>query len=189
MSDESLRHGAVPSTESAALRESWGWMLAVGLIWILLGTVAIVVPFAATLALELMLGAIFAVGGIAQIIQAFRSRGWRGFAFHLVGGFLALILGALLLFYPLQGAVTLTLFLAAFFLVQGIVKIAAALQNRSTRSWGWLLFSGILGVVVALLIWLGLPSSAVWAIGLLVGVELIFTGWSLVMLALAARSA
>lgn len=170
------------------LRRNWGWLLALGIVWIVLGSLAIVMPFAATLALELVLGAIFAVGGIAQVVQAFRCRGWRGLALHVAGGILALVLGGLLLFFPLEGVLTLTLFLSAFFIVEGSVKVVSALQHRSFPHWGWVLFSGLLGITIGVLIWLGWPSSAVWALGLLVGIELIFSGWSMVMLAISARS-
>lgn len=187
MTNQTLEHRNAALAEWGALRRNWGWLLALGIAWIILGSLAIIVPFAATLALELVLGAIFAVGGVAQIVQAFRCRGWRGFALHLLGGLLALVAGGLLLFFPLQGVLTLTLFLGAFFLIDGGVKIASALRHRPFANWGWLLFSGILGVAVGMLIWLGWPSSAIWALGLLAGIELIFSGWSMVMLALSAR--
>lgn len=170
-----------------SLRERWGWLLALGILWAVLGVLAIVMPFAATLALELVLGAIFAAGGLVQIIHAVRCWGARGAIAQVLGGLLALVLGGLLLLFPLEGIATLTLFLSAFFIVQGGFKLVAALQHRYVPRWGWILVSGILSIAVGVLIWLGWPASAIWALGLLVGIELIFSGCSMIMLALAAR--
>lgn len=187
MTDKALKHGEAYLGGWAALFRNWPWLLGLGVLWICLGTLAIVMPFAATLAFELVLGAIFAAGGIAQLVQAFGCRGWRGFAVHAVAGLLALVLGGLLLFFPMQGIVTLTLFLSAFFLASGVLKIISAIQHRSFGSWGWMLLSGILGLAIGLLILFGLPGTAAWVLGLLVGIELIFSGWSMVMLAISAR--
>lgn len=187
MTEQTNHQKTTALVEWEALHRNWGWLLALGIVWIVLGSFAIVMPFAATLALELVLGAIFAVGGIAQVVQAFRCRGWRGFTLHVTGGILAAILGALLLFFPLEGVLTLTLFLGAFFLIEGVIKVLSALQHRTFSNWGWMLFSGLLGIAVGVLIWLGWPSSAIWVLALLVGIELIFSGWSMVMLAISAR--
>lgn len=173
--------------KQARLRDNWAWLFGLGVGWVAFGTLTIVMPHAAGLAIDLILGAIFATGGLMQVAQAFCCRGSSGSVMQALGGFLALLFGALLLFYPYQGLASLTLLLSAFFIVGGGFKVAAALQNRGLGAWGWLLFSGLLGIAVGLLIWLGWPSSATWALGLLVGIELIFGGWSLMLLGLAAR--
>jgi len=98
------------------------------------------------------------------------------------------VLGLILILRPLPGVLTLTMVLIIFFIVEGIVSILAAIQHRNhLRSWGWVLFSGIIDLLLAFLIWDGWPSSAEWAIGLLVGINMLFFGLSLVMTALAAR--
>lgn len=178
---------ALPEISRQSVRDNWGWFLALGIFWIAMGTLAVVVPLAATFAVELLIGALLGAGGIVQVVQAFRCRGWRGTAWNGLIGVLSLAAGALLLFFPLGGVLTLTLVLSAFFIASGIFRAAAALQNRDTPGWGWMLFSGLLGIGVGILIWLAWPGSAVWALGLLVGIELIFSGWSMVMIALAAR--
>lgn len=177
----------IPGASWEAVRDHSGWFLALGILWIVLGTVAVVLPWLATVAAALTIGALLAAGGIMQIVQSFRCKRWRGTALHVVMGLLYLAAGVILLFLPLQGILTLTLVLAGLFIAVGILRIIAALQDRDLRGWGWLLFSGILGVAVGLIIWLGWPGTAVWALGLLVGIELIFSGWALVMVALAAR--
>jgi uncharacterized membrane protein HdeD (DUF308 family) len=133
------------------------------------------------------LGALFLAGGIAQMVQAVRGRGGHGSILNFVGGLLALVLGSLLLFYPPQGVLTLTLALSAFFFVNGLLKLLWVAQHRFRRGWIWMLLSGLLGISVGAVIWLGWPGSAVWVLGLLVGVELLFSGWAIVMLALATR--
>lgn len=176
-----------PALGMKEIQAAWGWLLALGILWIILGTLAIIMPFAATLAVEMVFGVLFVIGGVAQLIQAFRSKGWKGFALQVLGGILALALGAILLFYPIQGVLTLTILLAAFFIAQGVVKIMAALRERPASGWGWLMFSGILGIVVGVIIWTALPEAAVWVLGLLVGIELIFSGWAMVMIAMAGK--
>ncbi|MEE9287606.1 MAG: HdeD family acid-resistance protein [Gammaproteobacteria bacterium] len=171
-----------------ALAKNWGWFLGLGIVWIVLGTTAIIAPYMATLTIELLVGSLFLVGGIAQLVQAFTGRNWKGFALHILGAILAVVAGGLLLWSPLGGVITLTLLLIAYFIADGMFKIMLAFQVRPELNWGWLLFSGIIAMILAGLIWANFPGSAAWAIGLLVGINMIFGGWTLVMLAMAARS-
>ena len=110
---------------------------------------------------------------MAQIVHAFSARGWQGFALHLLGGVLYLLVGGWMILKPLLGALALTLLLAAFLLVQGIFQIALALRIRPARGWGWPLASGVVTLLLAVLIYAGWPSSALWVIGLLVGIHLL----------------
>jgi uncharacterized membrane protein HdeD (DUF308 family) len=170
-----------------ALSRNWGWLLALGILMIILGVVAMAAPVVATIAIQVMLGWLLVISGIAEGIHAFMVKEWRGFLLELLSAVLYLGVGLLLLVDPLKGAVALTLILAAFLLVEGIFKIITALRVRDHRGWGWLLASGIVSVVLGVLIWAQWPASGLWVIGLLVGIQLLFTGWSLVMLALVAR--
>jgi uncharacterized membrane protein HdeD (DUF308 family) len=171
-----------------ALSRNWGWLLAVGILMIILGVFAIGAPVVATIAFQVMLGWLLVIGGIAEAIHAFMAQNWRGFLFELLSAILYVVVGGLLLFNPLLGAAALTLLLAVFLVVEGIFKIIMALRVRDHRGWGWLLASGILSLILGAMIWAQWPASGLWVIGLLVGIQLLFTGWSLVMLALAARS-
>ena len=111
-----------------------------------------------------------------------------GFAWSLLTALLAILFGLILIFRPLAGALTLTMILVAFFILEGVTAIVLAVRHREhLRSWGWVLFSGIVDLLLAYLIWAGWPSSADWAIGLLVGINMLFFGLSLVMTALTAR--
>jgi uncharacterized membrane protein HdeD (DUF308 family) len=171
-----------------ALSRNWGWLLAVGILMIILGVVAIGAPVVATIAVQFMLGWLLVISGIAEGMHAFMVQGWRGFLFELLSALLYLGVGILLLVNPLEGALALTIVLAVFLLVEGIFKIIMALRVREHRGWGWLLASGIVSLILGALIWAQWPASGLWVIGLLVGIQLLFTGWALVMLALAARA-
>ena len=170
-----------------ALSRNWGWLLALGILMIILGVVAMAAPVVATIAIQVMLGWLLVISGIAEGIHAFMVKEWRGFLLELLSAVLYLGVGLMLLVDPLKGAVALTLILAVFLLVEGIFKIITALRVRDHRGWGWLLASGIVSVILGVLIWAQWPASGLWVIGLLVGIQLLFTGWSLVMLALVAR--
>jgi uncharacterized membrane protein HdeD (DUF308 family) len=170
------------------LSKNWGWLLALGILMVILGAVAIAMPKPATLAVQLALGWILVATGIAEGIHAFMAQGWRGFLLELLSALLYLGVGILLLVNPVGGALALTIVLAVFLIVEGIFKIAMALRVRDHPRWGWLLASGLLSAILGLMIWAEWPASGLWVIGLLVGVQLLFSGWSLVMLALAARA-
>ena len=170
------------------LQKGWGWLLGLGILLSVLGLVLIAAPALGTLAIDLLVGWFLIIGGIAQLVHAFMEKAWRGFLLELASGALYLVVGVLLVFYPIAGAQALTIFLAAFLLVEGFVRIAMAMRLRPAHGWGWLLFGGIVTVILALLIWSQWPASALWVIGLLVGINLLFTGWSLTMMAIAMRA-
>lgn len=159
-----------------------GWFVALGVVWIVLGTAAVFMPFLATLAFEFLLGAVFLAGGAVQAVHAVGCRNWRGFATSGLAGILTLSAGAALLAFPMQGLLTLTLLLGALFFGLGVVRIVTALVSRPLANWGWMLVSGCLGATIGALIWIGWPSSSIWALGFLAGVEMMAAGWSLAML-------
>ena len=166
----------------------WKLFLAQGIIMMVLGFLAVVEPNVATLAVTLFVGWLFFIAGIFRAAAAWHSRSMPGFAWPMLTALLSVALGVILILRPLAGVLTLTMVLVAFFIVEGIASILGAIQHRQhLRSWGWVLFSGIVDLFLAYLIWAGWPSSADWAIGLLVGINMLFFGLSLVMTALAAR--
>lgn len=175
------------------------WLWVSGLAAVVLGFVAMLFPFAATIAAELLFGAVLVATGVIEIIGALLSKGSRNIGWTLLFGALALIAGGILLFYPLQGVLTLTLVLASFFIVGGFFKMTAAWYLRPsnlamlgfpvTGGYGWLAFSGALSVFLGVVLLLGLPGTAIWALGLLLGIDLIFLGASEIALALAIQRA
>ncbi len=168
------------------IREHKGWFIALGVLLIILGTAAIVFPFVAALAATLLIGWILLFAGIGQSTHAFRVHRWRGFMLALLGGILAMAVGISLLFFPLAGILSLTLLIGAYFLANGTIRIVLSLQLRPAPGWGWMLFGGIISILLSLLVLVQWPSAATWLIGLLVGVDLVFGGWALLWLALLA---
>ena len=167
--------------------DNWGWFLALGIVLVVAGIAAIMFPLLSTIAAKIALGWIFLAAGIVMIIHAFSIQKWGGFLMELLLGVLYLFAGGWLAFFPFTGIVTLTILLAALFLAEGVLEVIMGFRVRPHEGWGWLVFSGLIAVAVGLLIAAELPSSAVWAIGLLVGVNLLSTGISFIVLALAGK--
>jgi uncharacterized membrane protein HdeD (DUF308 family) len=178
-----------PVTVASTLREHATFFLVEGIVLVILGMLAIALPLFATLALTIIFGWIFLASGIMGLVMTFGSRGAPGFWWSLFSALLATVAGLVLLFSPVSGAVSLTLLLIAFFVIEGIVSIMYALEHRQQLSgrWEWMLVSGVIDLVLAVMIFTGLPGSAAWALGLLVGINMIFGGTALVMMALHAR--
>jgi uncharacterized membrane protein HdeD (DUF308 family) len=172
-----------------ALHEHWKLYLAEGVILLILGFIAIVIPPLATLAVTILLGWLFLISGIVGLVTSFWMRQAPGFLWSLVSAALGIVVGIVLLASPVQGAFSLTLVLIAFFIVEGIASIMFALDHKRELSgqWGWMLMSGIVDLVLSAMILAGLPSTAVWAIGLLVGINMMFGGVALIAMALHAR--
>lgn len=167
--------------------DNWGWFLTLGIVLVVAGIAAIMFPLVSTIAAKIALGWIFLAAGVVMIIHAFSIQRWGGFLMELLLGVLYLVAGGWLAFFPLTGIVTLTILLAALFLAEGVVEVIMGFRVRPHEGWGWLVFSGLIAVAVGLLIAAELPSSAVWAIGLLVGVNLLSTGISFIVVALAGK--
>jgi uncharacterized membrane protein HdeD (DUF308 family) len=176
---------------TAALREHWVLFLVEGVVLLVLGATAVVLPPIATLAVTILFGWLFLVSGIVGLVTTFWMRHAPGFWWSLLSAALGIIVGAMLLASPVTGALSLTLVLIAFFLIEGAISIMFALDHRRELSgqWGWMLMSGIIDLILAMMIFAGLPSTAVWAVGLLVGINMIFGGVALIAMALHARKA
>jgi len=174
-----------------ALRAHWRLFLFEGVILIMLGILAIAAPVAATIATDILIGWLLLIAGISGIFAVFAARNIASFLWSLIPGVLSVAVGAMLLLKPIEGAVSLTLLLTAFFITEGVFQTVASIAYRDAMgsSWGWVLASGISDLILAAIIILGWPISAVWVLGLLVGVNLITSGWAIVMAALAGRNA
>jgi uncharacterized membrane protein HdeD (DUF308 family) len=170
------------------LHHCWGWFLALGVVILLAGVMAVGSALIATLASVLLLGCLLLGGGVAQIVNAFLARSWRVFFLYLLGGVLHLVVGLLMIEHPIAAAAGLTLMLAAIFFVGGILRIAYALVDRFP-GWGWVLLNGFVTLVLGVAIWRQWPESSFWVIGLFVGIDLIFNGVSWIMLGLILRAA
>lgn len=176
-----LRH------ELEAIRGRWGWLLALGIVMLAVGVAAICLPLVATLATALALGITLLVGGLVQFVGAFWTRDWSGFFLVLLMGVLYAVLGVLFLNRPVDAMLALTLLLAAMLLVGGAFRTIASLWYQFPQ-WGWVFAGGLLELALGLMIWLEWPSAASLAVvGLFVGIDMIFTGWTWIMLALRVR--
>ena len=163
----------------------WSWLMTLGVIMLILGVLAIIFPAATSVSITIILGILLIVAGAGRVVSMFSSTGWGDFLLKLLAAVIYLAAGILIVANPFSGTFTLTLLLGIFFFAQGIANILIAVFTTGSRGWGWMLVNGIISLILGALIWGGLPSSANWAIGLLVGIWLIFDGWALVMLATA----
>lgn len=189
-SPQASRGGDVPQAGLAAVtRDSGRTLVGVGIVLSILGLLAIVFPFYTGLSLSILLGALLVVGAFLHVANAFSAPGWIGSVVQAVLAVVYVIAGIALLANPTVGLVTLTLLVLAYFVVEGVALIGMGIALRSERNWVWSVLSGGLSLVLAALIWLGLPSSAAWAVGLLFGVNLMSTGIAMVMLGWGSRGA
>ena len=173
----------------SALHRHWVLFLIEGIVLLVLGAFAVLVPPVATLAITILFGWLFLISGIFGLITTFWMRSAPGFWWSLISAALGIVVGLLLLTRPVGGALSLTLLLIAFFIVEGAVSIMFALDHKRELSgqWGWMLLSGIIDLALAMMILAGLPSTAAWALGLLVGINMIFGGAAMIAMALHAR--
>jgi uncharacterized membrane protein HdeD (DUF308 family) len=160
-----------------------------GILLVILGLAAVVLPVFATIAFTILIGWLFLISGVMGLVTTFWTRGAPGFWWSLISGVIGVAAGIVLLIWPISGSVSLTLLLIAFFAVEGVVTIMYAIEHRNqmTGRWGWMMVSGIVDLILAGIIFAGLPGSALWALGLLVGINLVFGGVAMVGMALAAR--
>ena len=174
-----------------ALHDHWVLYLVEGVVLLVLGAVAIIIPPLATLAATILFGWLFLISGVLGLVTSFMMRAAPGFWWSLISAALGVLVGGWLLAQPVSGAVSLTILLVAFFIIEGVVTIMFALDHKRELSgrWGWMLVSGVVDLVLGAMILAGLPSTAAWAIGLLVGINMVFGGTALIAMALHARNA
>lgn len=175
--------------ELKSLTKKWGWFLGWGMLLVLLGIVAIGAASFTTLISVIFLGLLILMGGIVITIDTFNAwwGKWLGFLLHLMIGLLYLIVGALLIRHPVSASVSLTLLLGIFYIVIGIFRLIYAASTQGPK-WGWGIFSGLISLLLGVLILNSWPASALYIIGLFIGIDLLFSGWSYVMLGLSAKS-
>jgi uncharacterized membrane protein HdeD (DUF308 family) len=173
-----------------SIREHWVLFLIEGIVLVVLGLLAIIIPPIATIAVTIFLGWLFLISGVVGLVTTFWARHAPGFWWSLLSAALAIVAGIVLLAWPVSGAVSLTLLLIVFFTIEGVVTIMYALEHKKDLSgrWGWMLTSGIIDLILAAIILAGLPGTAAWALGLLVGINMLFGGTALIAMAMHARS-
>jgi uncharacterized membrane protein HdeD (DUF308 family) len=165
---------------------SWGWILALGILFIVLGVACIAYDVTATFATVLVFGVMLFISGVAALFHAFVARNWTGSLLYLLSALLRGFTGYLLIRYPGAGAIAVTLVLASFFVVGGLFRIFGASMIKFPR-YGWAVFSGCLSLLLGILLLFQLPVSSIWFIGFAIGVELIVEGISLIGFATAVH--
>jgi uncharacterized membrane protein HdeD (DUF308 family) len=167
------------------LGSRWGFFVALGILIIILGAFAIVHSMFATAAAILTLGILLLAGGLVQVVTSFWAGGWRGFFVQLILGILYAIAGTFMVRHPAAAAAVITLALALAYVAGGLIRLVFAVTHRTVGS-GWIGLNGIITFVLGLIIWTGWPWD-LWVIGLFLGIDLVFVGWSWVMLGLSVR--
>jgi uncharacterized membrane protein HdeD (DUF308 family) len=179
--DESLELNHLFGNPEAreSVRRSWPWYLLLGIVLILLGPTVGGLPYLMAAPAKTLIGAVVGLGGLFKLLHALISRNWTGFFLILLESILSLAAGLYLLLLPLQGELTLPLFLSAFLGLEGLVRIVLAYKVRPMSRWGWFFFSGLTGLVLGALAWLGWVGPEVRELEVLVGIDLIVIGWSM----------
>ena len=166
------------------IKKNSGLTIAIGVIVLLMGFFAMGSPLIAGLSVTLMVGVMLIIGGIAQLVFAIKSRSG---IFAIIIAVLMAIVGGYMISNPAAALASLTIFLAAYLIVSGIFEALLAFQVKPAKGWGWELFNGIISILLGAMIWNQFPISGAWAIGILFGVKLLFSGWTLITFGLAAR--
>ncbi len=171
-----------------ALSAHWKLFLFQGVVMIILGILAVLAPMLATLAIDIYVGWLFLISGLIGLVALFSTHHVHAFVWSLITAALSIAVGILLIMRPVEGALSLTLVLIAFFILEGVFQTSLALTSRHVSgTWGWMLLSGIADLVLAVIIILGWPGTAIWALGLLVGINLLTSGFAVTMAALHGR--
>ena len=169
------------------LRRRWSWFLALGIVLIVLGAIALGSTFLMTLVTMVFIGWLMIIGGVIEVVHACAVKNWGGFFVDLLTGILYVVVGFMIVSNPGATAVALTLLIAMFLIFGGLFRIATAVIVRF-QNWMWLLLHGVINLLLGIAIWRQWPVSGLWVIGLFVGIDMILNGWSLVMLGLAAKN-
>lgn len=173
--------------DTRGLQHYRGWLLACGCISIVAGMFAIAYSVIATLVSVIFLASLMIFAGVLEGAYAFRHRERGHLVLYLLEALLAIVIGALLLQSPVRGAVVLTMLVATYFVISGIFRVVGALAMHPSH-WGWLLVSGIINLGLGIIVWGGWPVTGLWVLGLFIGINLLFSGWARVMLAMALKS-
>ncbi len=171
----------------AALSGKWGWFVALGVALIVLAVIAWLDVVAVTIAGTIFIGAMLLVGGVFQLVHAFMMQGWRSLLLGLLCAALSIIAGLLIMFEPLRGALVLTILVIAALIAGGVTRIVIGFRHREMASWGWLVLSGVISLIVAVLLYTSLPWSGLWVLGTLIAVELLVQGIGWLSFGLALR--
>lgn len=180
---------SLPHPLFGELSRHWGWLLAVGILSVILGTIGLGMTWMLTLASVVYFGVLLIVIGVAQLLHTFKAAGWKSTFLQILIGLLYLAAGIMVVSRPLLASLTLTWALGFALIVVGVMRIVVGMQHRGTSGWAGAVVAGIITLLLGLLILARWPSSALWVIGLFLAIELIVNGYTQILVALAARRA
>jgi uncharacterized membrane protein HdeD (DUF308 family) len=176
-----------PSTLSALAPKAINWSIALSVLLIIAGLFAILIPSVSGIAITLIFGWLMILSGITHFVFAFKTHTTGGLIWEILIGIVYLFTGVYLILHLLEALFALTLILACYLFFEAIVEFIQFFQLRPRHGAGWLLVDGIITLILAIMIWRSWPASSVWVIGTLVGFSMIFSGFSRLMLSLAAK--
>lgn len=174
--------------ETSQIQKNWGWFLALGSLLVILGLIVISSSYYATVFSVILLGVLLVMAGVVQVVEAFMAHKWSGLLLSLLIGILYLVTGFLCITKPAQAAIALTFWIAAFCFIAGLFRMLASVAIRFPN-WGWVFFNGLVTFILGLMIYSEWPISGLWVIGLFLGIDLLLTGWSWIVLSLTSRPA
>ncbi len=177
------------SSAVGQLRANWGWLFGLGILFLVLGFIGLSCLVSLTMTSTILFGFLILIGGVAQIIEAFKCTGWKSVLWHIMIAVVYILAAVSILMDPAAASILWTAIIAGALVVAGIFRIAIALKHRGSGSWVALMLSGIISLLLGGMLFARWPYSGFWAIGLFVAVELISQGFSLVTLALSAKNA
>ena len=169
------------------VRKNWIWLLFLGIAFLILGIIGLSRAFALTVASVYFFGFLILIGGVIQLFESSKCKGWKGIFWHLIISIIYILVGIQIIARPLVASTLITLIIAIGIILVGILRVVMAIQLRGLPNWGWPLFTGIVSILLGLVIAARWPVSGLFVIGLFVAIELIIHGWSYLFLALAAK--
>jgi uncharacterized membrane protein HdeD (DUF308 family) len=169
------------------IKREMGWSIVLSVLMIVAGVLAIIVPPASGIAVTILVGWLLVLRGAAHIVYAWHTRHWGGLLWEILLSIIYIVVGGYLLMHPMAGLASLTVVLALYLLLESVLEFILSFQLRPMPGSGWLLFDGIITLILAIMIWRTWPASTMWVIGTLVGISMILSGVARLMISLAAR--
>lgn len=174
---------------SDKLKRNWGWLLALGILFVILGCVGLGMLVGLTIVSMFFFGAMLIICGILQIVDVFKSKYWQGVLWHALIAVFYIIGGVVVIYDPILASVIITAFLAGVLILIGCTRLIMAFSLKKTAGWGWLLFAGIVTIALGIMILMQWPVSGLWVIGLFIALEILVSGWAYIFIALSLRNA
>jgi len=166
---------------------SWGWLLALGILFLITGFISLGMVVSVTLASMFFIGVLVLIAGVFQLVDVFKCHGWKAIAWHCLIALVYIYVGCLIIYDPFIASALITALLAWAFIVIGIFRVCMSFMLRSGQGWGWVLLAGLVSIILGAMILMQWPMSGLWVIGLLISIELIVSGWTTTALALVMR--